>query len=113
MRKLEPVGSAVFAVEPLLAVREAARHAAFAFGRVGTIEEGDVLVADVAEPGKVLSAKKMGGALNQKRVRESTEEITKHTNGSYSCPRRGPARLNERERRPISRRRNRLPDPGG
>lgn len=47
---LEPEWAAVFAVEPLFAVGEAAGFAAGAFGVVGTVEEGDVLVADVAEP---------------------------------------------------------------
>ncbi len=47
---LEPVGPAVFPMEPGLAVCEAAGDAALALGRVGAVEEGDVLVADVAEP---------------------------------------------------------------
>jgi len=37
-------------MEPGLAVCEAAGDAALALGRVGAVEEGDVLVADVAEP---------------------------------------------------------------
>lgn len=46
----EPDGAAVLAVEPGLAVGEAARDAAAALGVVGAVEEGHVLVADVAEP---------------------------------------------------------------
>lgn len=46
----EPDGTAVLAVEPGLAVGEAARDAAATLGVVGTVEEGHVLVADVAEP---------------------------------------------------------------
>ena len=51
---LEPVGPAVFLVEEGLAVGEAAGHAALALGRIGAVEEGDVLVANVAEPARVL-----------------------------------------------------------
>lgn len=49
--ELEPIGATVLLEEELLAVGEAARLAALAFGRVGAVEVGDVLVADVAEPG--------------------------------------------------------------
>ena len=48
--ELEPVGPAVLLVEPGLAVGEAASHAALALGRVGAVEERNVLVANVAEP---------------------------------------------------------------
>ena len=48
---LEPVGPAVFSVEPGLAVSEAARHTALALGRVGAVEEWNVLVANITEPG--------------------------------------------------------------
>lgn len=47
---LEPVGPAVLLVEEGFAVGEPARDAALALSRVGAVEEGDVLVADVAEP---------------------------------------------------------------
>ena len=47
---LEPVGSAVLLVEPGLTVGEAALDAALALVGVGAVEEGDVLVADIAEP---------------------------------------------------------------
>ena len=47
---LEPVRSTIFFVEELFSVGEAALDAAVAFGGVGAIEVGDVLVADVAEP---------------------------------------------------------------
>lgn len=49
--ELEPVGTTIFLEEEFLAVGEAAGFAAFAFGRVGAVEIGYVLVADVAEPG--------------------------------------------------------------
>jgi len=52
--KLEPVGPAVLLVQEGLAVGEAAGDAALALGRVGAVEEGDVLVANVAEPGEGL-----------------------------------------------------------
>ena len=48
--KLEPVGSAVLLVEPGLAVSEATGYAALALGRVGAVEERNVLIANVAEP---------------------------------------------------------------
>lgn len=47
---LEPVGSAVFPVEPGLAIGETAGNAALALGGVGTVEEGNVLIANIAEP---------------------------------------------------------------
>ncbi len=42
--------STILLVQPFLAIGEASRNAAFAFRTVGTVEEGDVLVADVLEP---------------------------------------------------------------
>lgn len=47
---LEPIGPAVFLMEPRITVREAASDAATTLWRIGAIEEGDVLVADVTEP---------------------------------------------------------------
>jgi hypothetical protein len=47
---LEPVRTAVLLVQPGLAVGETARHASLALVRVGAVEEGDVLVSDIAEP---------------------------------------------------------------
>lgn len=47
---LEPVGPTVFLVEEFFAVGEEAGFAAFAFGRVGAVEVGDMLIAYVAEP---------------------------------------------------------------
>jgi hypothetical protein len=47
---LEPHVAAVLRIEPVLAVGEAAGLAAGALSVVGAVEEGDVLVADVAEP---------------------------------------------------------------
>ena len=55
----EPERSAVLLVQELLAVSEAAGYAAFAFRVVGAVEEGDVLIADVAEPGLLLVGLKM------------------------------------------------------
>lgn len=47
---LEPIGPAVLLEEEVGPVGEQALLAALAFGRVGAVEVGDVLVADVAEP---------------------------------------------------------------
>lgn len=47
---LEPVGPAVFAMEECFAIGKATRHAALAFRRVGAVEEGDMLIPNVAEP---------------------------------------------------------------
>ena len=47
---LEPVGSAVFPVEPGLAIGETAGDATLALGRVGAVEEGNMLIANIAEP---------------------------------------------------------------
>lgn len=47
---LEPVGSAIFSVQPCLAIGEAALRAPSALWRVGAVEEWDVLVADIFEP---------------------------------------------------------------
>jgi hypothetical protein len=52
---LEPEWPTVFAVQPWLAVGKAAGFAAGTAGAVGAVEEGNVLVADVAEPGHILS----------------------------------------------------------
>jgi hypothetical protein len=46
----EPVGSAVFSVQPRLAIGEASLDAATALWRVGAVEERNVLVSDVLEP---------------------------------------------------------------
>jgi hypothetical protein len=46
----EPVGSAVFPVQPRLAISEAALDATTALWRVGAVEERNVLVSDVLEP---------------------------------------------------------------
>lgn len=51
---LEPQRPTVFAIQPLLAVGEAAGDAALTFGVIGAIEEGDVLVAYISEPDFVL-----------------------------------------------------------
>jgi hypothetical protein len=51
---LEPYRTAVFAVQPCLAIREAASNAALALGGVGAVEEGDVLISDIAEPTSLL-----------------------------------------------------------
>lgn len=51
--ELEPIGTAILLEEEFLAVGEAARSAPLAFGRVGAVEIGYVLVADVAEPGLI------------------------------------------------------------
>jgi hypothetical protein len=55
---LEPVRAAILAVQPSLSVSEAALGAALAFRRVGAIEERNVLVANILEPGKVLACVK-------------------------------------------------------
>jgi hypothetical protein len=46
----EPVGSAVFPVQPCLAIGEAALYAATTLWRVRAVEEWNVLVSDVLEP---------------------------------------------------------------
>jgi hypothetical protein len=51
---LEVVRSTIIPLEEGLAVVEFAGHATFTLGRVGAVEEGDVLVANVPEP-KALS----------------------------------------------------------
>ena len=48
---LEPVRAAVLAVQPSLSIGEATLGTAPTFGRVGAIEERDMLVADILEPG--------------------------------------------------------------
>ena len=48
----EPIWSTVLFEEEPFAVREAACNAAFAFGRLGAVEVGDVLISYVAEPGR-------------------------------------------------------------
>ena len=50
MSVLEPVRPAVFLVQPGLAVSKATLNTALTFWRVGAVEEGDVLVTDIAEP---------------------------------------------------------------
>lgn len=52
----EPDGTAVFAVEPIRAVGKTSSYAARTFVVVGAVEEGYVLVADVAEPFHLLLA---------------------------------------------------------
>lgn len=47
---LEPVRPAVLTVKPLLTVGEASSDATLALGRVGAVEEWDVLISDVTEP---------------------------------------------------------------
>jgi hypothetical protein len=49
---LEPVRAAILTVQPSLSVSEAALSAALALGRVRAIEEGDMLVANILEPGR-------------------------------------------------------------
>lgn len=49
-RMLEPHVAAVLGIQPVLAVGEAAGLAARALVVVGAVDEGDVLVANVAEP---------------------------------------------------------------
>lgn len=49
---LEPVRSAVLMTEEVLALVHLASLAALALGRVGTVEEGYVLIADITEPRK-------------------------------------------------------------
>ena len=48
---LEPVGAAVLSLQPRFAVVELAFGAAAALVRVGAVEEWDVLVPDITEPG--------------------------------------------------------------
>jgi hypothetical protein len=53
----EPVRSAVFSVQPCLAIGEAALDTATALWRVRAVEEGNVLVSDVLEPADWLAMK--------------------------------------------------------
>ena len=46
----EPVWSAVFFLQKGFSVGESAGDATSTFGRVRAVEEGDVLVANIAEP---------------------------------------------------------------
>ncbi len=46
----EPVRPAVFLVKEVLPIGEGTRHASFAFIRLGAVEVGNMLVANVAEP---------------------------------------------------------------
>jgi hypothetical protein len=48
--ELEPIRSAIFPVQPLFAVCQSSSYTASALWRVGTVEEGDVLVTDIPEP---------------------------------------------------------------
>jgi hypothetical protein len=48
---LEPVWTTILSVQPLLPVSEASCYATAAFRRVGAVEEGNVLISDVPEPG--------------------------------------------------------------
>lgn len=47
---LEPIRPAILLEQELLAVRKPARDTSLAFGGVGAVEVGDVLVAYIAEP---------------------------------------------------------------
>ena len=47
---LEPDRPAVFPVQPRLSIREPSRRAPTAFRRIGTIEEGNMLVPNITEP---------------------------------------------------------------
>jgi hypothetical protein len=47
---LEPDRPAVLTIQPRLSIRKPARRTATALGRIGAIEEGDMLVADITEP---------------------------------------------------------------
>jgi hypothetical protein len=53
----EPVGTAVFSVQPCLAIGKAAFDAATALWRIWAVEEGNVLVSDVLEPADWLAMK--------------------------------------------------------
>ena len=51
----EPIWSTVFLEEESLSIREATRLASSAFGRVRAVEVRDMLVADISEPGGLIS----------------------------------------------------------
>jgi hypothetical protein len=46
----KPIRSTILLHEPSIAVCESPRHTASAFRRVGAVEEGDMLVANIAKP---------------------------------------------------------------
>ena len=48
---LEPIRSAILLMQPALSVCQASLNTATALGRVRAVEEGDMLVSNIAEPG--------------------------------------------------------------
>lgn len=101
--ELEPIRPAVLLVEPGLTVSEPSRHAAFALGRVRTVEEGDMLVANVAEPRRV----------SIRRGLPCVANVDKLTSGSCWHPRTSQAQYYEQERRPNARKRSLQRGQGG
>jgi len=93
---LEPVGPAVLLVEEGFAVRKSARDAALALSRVGAVEEGDVLVSDVAEPVLVCQCRSSQGRQEERLTSECG-----------SRPQTGPGPRCGRGRRPSARKRSR------
>jgi hypothetical protein len=99
----EPVGPTVLLAEEVFALVHLANPAALALGRVGTVEEGDVLIANIPEPvsrcGQIwLSSESRPAQL---------------TSGSCSHLRIGPEQCCAPARHPTARRRTRQPGQGG
>lgn len=46
----EPIGTAIFPIQPLFAISEASSNATPALWRIRAVEEGDMLVSDILEP---------------------------------------------------------------
>ena len=102
---LEPDRPAVVAMQPGLAVRQATLDASGALGRVGAVEEGDVLVANVAEPGSHCQM----GCPWEKTVKDG-EQLT---SGSCWRPQTDRGQYCAPAHRPSARRRNRPRGRGG
>lgn len=105
---LEPVRPAVLLVEPGRAVSEATRHAALALGRVGAVEERDMLVSDVAEPNWEIVL-----AFSHFKNSVYASAGARRTSESCSSPQTSLGQCYGQGRRPSARRRSRRRGRGG
>jgi hypothetical protein len=95
----KPVRSAILLHQPRLSISESCRHATFTFRAIGTVEIGNVLVADVSEPvHRITSASALSGVTVDSGVGT-------HTNGSYSHPQTTPMQYYAPAHPPTSHRR--------
>lgn len=90
---LEPVRPTIFLMQPGLSISEAALDTALTFWRVRAVEEGNVLVADIAEPVPISPT-------------PSQSEERRLTNAPYSYPQTVQSPNYAPVRHPISHRRN-------